>query len=114
MLHAIAKMTTDAAGAVTDAAGAVADNVGKVLPIGKSGDNDDTSEPADADVARDQDIEPNKANKKKSAGKDQKSEGPVSRPLAEAPTMSGDLDVAGPTPLRPLRRSRPQRAKKPL
>lgn len=65
MLNAIAKMTTDAVGAV-------ADTVESVLPLsGKGGD--DHSEPADAETTRDQDT--SKASKSdKKARKDQVSD----------------------------------------
>jgi hypothetical protein len=82
MLNAIAKMTTDAVGAV-------ADTVENVLPL--PGKNDDRSEPADADTARDQDT--SKASKADNKSGKEQSEGPVSRPLDGAPTVSGDLDL---------------------
>jgi hypothetical protein len=82
MLNAIAKMTTDAVGAV-------ADTVENVLPL--PGKDDDKSEPADADTARDQHT--SKASKPEKKGRKDQNEGPVSRPLDGAPTVSGDLDL---------------------
>lgn len=64
LLNAVAKLTTDAAGAVADAAGAVADKVADVLPIPHK-EGQDQSEPADVNVARDQDTEKSKEEKKK-------------------------------------------------